>query len=491
MTKRLLRSVIEFDQEITPPNLLRNFQLLRKAVDAETIAWGREDDEAIYNLVEGFYLQNGEVPAEVTIGDYFRRLNRIDIVERLDDIRIERPYARSNFLELLRSLQEEQARVKAYDVLKKTSEILMKGVKDERTGELLYGVDAATTFVVRRMEELRVSESNAQVFGDIRTDGAAAREEYDRAESDRGGALGAISGIREIDEACRGAKKGELWIHAGFPGELKTMLACNWGYNLVTRFKKNVVYVSFEMTREQIRRSIYVRHSANARFAMQGFAPLDYGRVRDGELTREEKDFYYNYVIPDFESNPTYTTFEVVTPDREWTMLDVKHAVEQLHREFEVGFVILDHGQWIEARKGRKSKDYVIELNSVITDAKRMALNFDYNTGVPVLMLFQINRNGKAEADKNDGVYKMSALTYANNAEKTADVITTTYLNDELRRSHATKVTNLKNRDNALFAPFIASVNFACRKISSEGQNGAEGMEVTRCDEYAGFMSPV
>jgi DnaB-like helicase C terminal domain len=192
-------------------------------------------------------------------------------------------------------------------------------------------------------------------------------------------------------------------------------------------------------------------------------------------------------VIKDFTTNPTYTTFEIVTPDREWTMQDVRTQIETLHREFEVGLVILDHGQWIEPRKQRKNKDYTIELNSVITDAKRMALTFDGNQGVPVLMLFQINRNGKTEADKNDGVYKMNALTYANNAEKTADVITTTYLNPELRRNGQTKFTNLKNRDNPLFDPFIARVMFGCRRIESIERDGSDGFVM---DEYNSVMSP-
>jgi intein/homing endonuclease len=131
-------------------------------------------------------------------------------------------------------------------------------------------------------------------------------------------------------------------------------------------------------------------------------------------LTQEEKDFYQNVVIRDFDSNPTYTHFEVVCPDRDWNMDDVRAQLELLHKEFEVGLVVLDHGQWIEPRKARKNKDYTIELNSVVNDSKRLALTFDHNAGVPVLMLFQINRNGKDDADKNDGIYKLKALTYAN-----------------------------------------------------------------------------
>lgn len=206
-----------------------------------------------------------------------------------------------------------------------------------------------------------------------------------------------------------------------------TMLASNWCYNAVTRFKKNVVYVSFEMPRDQIRRNIYTIHTSNARFLNQGYQGIDYRSIRDGNMTKAEKEFYFDCVIPDFTTNPTYGTFEVVTPDREWTMDDVRSEIELLHKEFEVGLVVLDHGQWIEAKKTKKNKDYTIELNSVITDAKRLALNFDHNSGIPVLMLFQINRTGKTDADKNEGVYKMNALTYANNCLIDGTMVSTEY----------------------------------------------------------------
>ena len=901
MPKRLLRSIIEFDKEISPENLVRNFQRLRKAVDVGQFDWGPEDDK-IYKYALGFFIQHFEMPSEQTVLDYFQSVNNVEVLDRLKYVASEKPYARAGFVHLLRELQEAQVSVKAIQLLKETHEILMKGIEDKKTGEVKKGFEEAALHFTKRAQEIRIDEHNVQIHGDIRRDGERMREEYATAENDRGRVLGVLSGINEIDESCKGAKKGELWMHAAFPGELKclagdavvldhntgryrtlkelhdaqelpvvtaladegrgthelvlatashlvqngvrevydvtlssgrsvgatanhkfftptgwvelqdlkpgawvatpakmaldvpryrrqftdsevkvvgyllgdgcltdsnltltasndairedfigcledmglregdadyetpsfkvllpadrapsvkisrssgrgnspmispvwwlldglgllgkgayekeipaalwslpndqvslllgalwstdgschaadhersdrespsrrndisyasvsrklcggvqtlllrlgiqssvtrvdttykgepyvfyvvrvvtnpskllfvdlvkvigkeeafarlrerlpltddrifptafipegmkirwwgangerwryatntknrpgarvdtlalfrapavdvalsgdlnwekvdqielrgpemtydlavpqhhsfvvndivthnTTLAANWCYNAVTRFHKNVVYVSFEMPRDQIRRNIYTLHSSNARFANQGFAPIDYRHIRDGLLSKQEKEFYFDCVIPDFTTNPTYATFEVVTPDREWTMSDVRQQLEMLHKEFEVGLVVLDHGQWIEARKARKNKDYTIELNSVITDAKRLALNFDHNNGIPVMMLFQINRTGKTEADKNDGVYKMNALTYANNAEKTADVITTTYWNTDMRNSGRTKFTNLKNRDNPLFEPFEAHVNMTCRRIMS------------------------
>jgi replicative DNA helicase len=484
MPKRLLRSIIEFDKEVTPEQLVRNFQRLRRCIEIEQFAWGRPEDDRLYKYLESFFTQYFEMPSAQTVLEHFEKIGGVEEIERLKDLQVERPRIRASFSSLLRELQEEQGRVRAMTLLKETAEILHKGIEDKKSGEVKKGVDDAILHFAQRSQELRLADTNVQIHGDIREDADKMKEEYDLAERDKGKVFGTLSGIDEIDEACKGAKKSELWIHAGFPGELKSTLAINWCYNAVTKFRKNVVYVSFEMPREQIRRNIFALHSANPRFARMGYEPLDYRSIRDGTLTKQEKEFYYELVVPDFRDNPGYTTFEVVTPDREWTMDDVRSHLELLHKEFEVGLVVLDHGQWIEARKARRNRDYTIELNSVINDSKRLALNFDHNNGVAVLMLFQINRMGKDEADKNEGVYRMRALTYANSCEKTADIITTTYLNTELRQQGRTKFTNLKNRDNPLFEPFEAHVNFSCRRILSSRRMEPKGFSVDGHDTY-------
>jgi len=258
-----------------------------------------------------------------------------------------------------------------------------------------------------------------------------------------------------------------------------TSLAMNWCYNLVTRYKANVLYVSLEMPYHQLRRIGYVIHSASAKWQMEGFEkPLDYRMVRDGMLSPKDEAFYQE-VIRDFHKNPEYSSFEVWSPDREVDMDDIRLEAELLHKRMEVGMIVLDHGMLVNPRRKKRSKDYVVELNSVIRDAKKLALHFNQGEGIPVLMLFQINRQGKVEADKNEGRYKMSALTYANETDKSADIITTTYLNDEHRRQGTTLLCNLKNRDNPLFEPFPAEVNFSSRRIrnrNSMNTNYGHGM---------------
>jgi replicative DNA helicase len=485
MILKLLRSVIEFDQEVSPENLVLNFQKLRKAVEAGQLEWGRPDDEAIYRYCNGFFVEHFEMPSAHTVKDYFEGTNNVEAQDRLKYVAAERPYARTNYTHLLNSIKEEQTSLKLRVVLKEAQEILGKGLKDEKTGETVKGNEAAMFYVQRKAQQILSVDSNTQVFGDIRQEADIMIEEYEKAESDPASSYGVLCGITEIDNICKGIKPGELWLHAAFPSHLKTMFASNWSYNAVTKYRTNVVFISLEMTRPAMRRNAYSLHSANTKFAAQGFKPLDYRAIRDGQLTPEQKQFYKEIVCPDFKSNKNYGTYELVIPDRDWTMSDIRTQLELLNREFEVGLVVIDYGLLVHPETKRKSDSYVQEMNAIVTASKKMALHFNKGAKVPVLMLFQTNRNGKDEADKNDGIYQMSALTWANAAEKDADVITTTYLNKELRQQRRTKFTNLKNRDNPLFEPFEAYVEWEPRKIMSLQHAEPQGFNV---DESAAYL---
>lgn len=471
MPKRLLRSIIEFDQEISPENLIRNFQRLRRAVEMHQMRWDRPEDHDIYRYATAFFAKHGEMPSTATLLDYFQSVKGLEAIERVKDIAKEPPYARANFSNLLRDIQEQQISGKAINLLKQAAEITAKGKGDQK------GWDAAYELLVKEGQKLRIDDGDQILINQNIRDATAIealKEEYQHAKQDKGSAVGVLCGINEIDNECMGIKKGDLWIHGAFPGELKTTFAVNWCYSAMTRFNTNVVFMSLEMPLEQIRRNFAALHTSNNRFLNKGFKPLDYRKIRYGTLTDEEETQYFD-ALEDFKSNPTYCTCEVVSPDSKWDINQVTQKLEMLHKEFEVGMVVIDHGQWLDAQEGNKSKDYTITMNSIIDDCKRLAKTFNHNEGIPVLLLWQINREGKSDADKHEGVYKASAFTYANNVEKTADVITTTYINPEMKTQQRTKFTCIKNRDGDTFQPFEAHVNFTCRRILSPQRAVPEG----------------
>jgi replicative DNA helicase len=464
----ILHSVIDCDPEISQGNLIRNFSKLQDEVSNGLNFGAVETYSNIYKYLLDYYTTNLEMPTIQTVYDYFRETNEIEVIEKIKDLQVARPYARTNFVRLLENLKETQNRVSLTVLLKETHEIANKGIENKKNKEKIIGAEAAINYLLEKIHTIQISNP-VKISVDVRKQGELLREEYKKGKEDKGNVVGIPSGIRELDEVCYGIHAGNLWIHAAYTAELKTTFSINWGYKAVTEYRKGVVFVSLEMRQEDLRRSIYTIHSGCKRFEIKGYNPINYDMVKKNLLTPEEEDFWLNHVITDFESNPTYTRYQVVTPDRDWTIDDVRLHLEALHREFEIGMIVLDHAQLFKPRKTQMNRDYVISLNSIIEDAKRLALTFNHNKGIPVLLLMQINREGKAAADKNNGVYpSLNCLTYSNAAEKSADVVTTTYLNPELRGIGQTVFTTLKNRDNKIIPPFSAMVDLAgCRKMKS------------------------
>ncbi len=470
----LLRSVIDFDETVSQEHLTSNFQKLWTS----RIDWNRTDEKKIYEWVKQYFQLHMEMPSHLTVRDYFEREKDLEVVERIKDLEKLQAYIRTNFTHLLNSVLEEQNRIKTIQLFKDGIEIASRGLLVDK--EKVVGVRSAISYVTSNAHNLIISAHNAKLRGNLRADGQQVWDEYELAKANKDLVWGKFTGLNAIDQVCHGIKKGELWMHAAYAGELKTTFATNWAYNLVTRYRTNVFYVSLEMTYEHIRKLIYVIHSSNKKFELLGYKPLDYRKVRDGELTPEDEAFF-QVVIDDFTNNPEYGAFDVWRPDEDVSIDDVKLEAELSHKQNEIGFMVVDHGGLLEARKKKRNKDYVVELNSVIRDTKKLALNFNHGEAVPILLLFQINRAGKDEADKSEGKYKAKALAYANEAERSADVITTTYLNDEHRKNGTTIFCNLKNRDNPLVDTFEASVDFACRRLynfDGIAKSGGPGMSI-------------
>lgn len=463
MSKGLLRSVIDVDQSISQEHLISNFQRLMSA----RIEWTQPADERIYTYLMGYFQQRLELPARQTIVDYFSAIRDQEVIERVKDFDGVQPYYRSNYVHLISATVEDQSKIKALTYFKEAQEIITKGLIIDK--EKKQGLREGMMHIMRQAHQLLVHDHNGRTQGNLREDGQEVWDRYQEAKANKSLAWGKFCGLNEIDKVIRGINKGELWLHAAYTGELKTTFALNWAYNLITRYRSNVFYTTLEMPYEQVQTMIYVMHSSNPRFKAQGYDPLDYDKVKAGNLTEAEENFY-KVVIDDFVHNEEYGSFEVWGPSEDVTTDDIKMAAELAHQKNPIGLLVIDHGGLVEPRKKKRSKDYVVELNSVLRDSKKMALHFNHGEKVPILLLFQINREGKDYADKNEGRYKLRALSYANEAERSADLVTTTYLNDDHRTAGTTLFDCLKRREGPRFNPFVAGVHWGSKRIANRDQ---------------------
>ena len=464
--KKILRSVINVDGTLGKEDLRRNVFHLAES----NLEFLQNEDQEIWDYVYDYAMAYSESPSSNTIRDYFEDENEFEALDRLDEVEaLSKIYTKSDFENLVRDKLEKQYNRETEFLFKEAAHILRDGKTEN--GEHYQGYQDALKYILENADDLMTAGDGMEFRSDITNDAGRMREKFRNTVNNIQNAWGRGTGLYPIDKTCRGIKPGELWLHAGFTSELKTTFALNWAYKTAFVFGYNVYYVSLEMNVEKIRDIIYVMHSSHPKFRKQGYEALDYRKVRDGvnekgeKITQEEIDFY-NMVIDDIEryAGDEYGSFEVECPKKEnATIPQIKNRMEMYHQSVPIHLAFLDYFGLVQPHRNLGS--FYQELNSIIRAAKQMCMNFNNGEKLPLVALHQINREGKKEAEKNNGIYTKRALADANEAERTSDVISYTYLNEELRESNEVKIGCLKNRDNPLWEPFIARVDFQNRFI--------------------------
>jgi replicative DNA helicase len=128
-------------------------------------------------------------------------------------------------------------------------------------------------------------------------------------------------------------------------------------------------------------------------------------------------------------------------------------------------FIVVDYVGLMFPDKNDRYGDWNIDLNNIIKRLKNLALNFDSGRKIRVISPFQINRKGFDEAEKNDGHYKLSALSNANEAERSSDLIITTYMTDDMKKAGLLKIGCLAHRRGGVFDPFEAHIDFGSKHV--------------------------
>jgi hypothetical protein len=223
----------------------------------------------------------------------------------------------------------------------------------------------------------------------------------------------------------------------------------------------------------QCRKIIYAIHSSHEKFAQVrkdlGISKsLDYSQIRDGELPPEARKFMFDHVVPDFNdpaNNYGHIHIEVADPDKnDFNVNDLRSRCELLYsKDPAIRMVTIDHAGLMQSRGSYRSTTE--RLNEVLRDLKRLAMSFNRGAGIAVIALFQISREGFKSAEKNGGRYNLTHLSYANEAERSSDIVTAGWVDTELMESNLVKIQCLKSRDNAPFADFYAGVLWPCRRV--------------------------
>jgi len=278
----------------------------------------------------------------------------------------------------------------------------------------------------------------------------------------------------------------------------------NWAYSQAVYFLHPSLIFSLEMPYNQCRRILYAMHSIHDKFkhiryelGLQQYPDdqvgLPYKAIRDGQLNDvhpNARQFLLDYVVPDFNGvqvigddildpfsgepwvNPEEygnIHIEVADPDKsDFTVLDVRHRAEVLYDNSKFRTIFVDHMGLMAPRKWVSSTTE--RLNEVLRDLKKLAMNFNRGHGIAVMGLFQISREGMKSAEKikeKTGMaqYNLTHLSYANEAERSSDVVTASWKDEDLAKQNRIQFQCLKTRDGEPFMPFLARIEWPCRRL--------------------------
>lgn len=495
--KTLLRSCFAADPTDDLTLLAQNYHALLES----GLGFDTTEDNIIWSFISDFYRSHGHVPNHDTLHAHFESIQEGEVVNRIGRLAITKAKVRGDFLSYLEDKVRDRKNRLTFELFKEAQQIVASGIeiKDQRGKPIkLQGAVDAIRHVLDRSHDLVSPTFGGKLSGNVTRDGEDFLARYDRIKADPTYGIGQYTGIRDVDATLNGAKRHELWIHCAFTGQLKSTFALHWAYIQSVYFGFSSVYFSLEMPYLQCRNLIYTMHSAHEDFAevrkKLGIETtgLDYEKIRDGKLEPNEEQFLREYVVPDFNGRPTVPHdaphslhpsaygdihIEVADPDKnDYSVLDLRSRAELIFSKTPFHMIFVDHAGLMSSRQ--RYSNTTEKLNEVIRDLKRLAMSFNRGMGIAVVCLFQISREGFRQAEKNGGRYNLTMLSYANEAERSADIVTATWLDDELRKLDRAIFQCLKSRDQKPFDRVPVRVEFPCRRLIVD-----DSMSIEEIDE--------
>jgi replicative DNA helicase len=471
--KRIFRSIIDIHKEGKPTIEQAELVLNYRAFQNSNIEPEDPSYIKLYHIIEAHFRDYKEVPSVQLIRQKAEKDGDEGVLASLKDIVQEVPYIRSNYHALLKEKFEEQCKDRLQQTIQKTWEAANAGLKVGK--KEIKGIGSAIEYFISESRKLRMGDLSIKTESNIKSteDSKEVKDLYNKKKENPLAHVGMYSFLDRIDDVVRGLKPGELMLVAAYVKQGKTILTSNLAYNGIVQ-GLNGLFISLEMNFEEMRDLFYVLHGCNPDWIdhpkfSKLMGKVTYDKVTYGELSALEQEFH-TAIADDFCSRGDfgdlilYQPTESLTPSK-LEMIAYDYNSRLADKGKRLDFVVVDYVGLMVPDKNDRYGDWNIDLNNIIKKMKNMAINFDNGRKIRVISPFQINRTGHKEAEKNDGQYKLSALSNANEAERSSDLIITTYMSDEMKKSGLIKIGCLAHRKGAEFNAFEASIDFGTRHV--------------------------
>ncbi len=209
--------------------------------------------------------------------------------------------------------------------------------------------------------------------------------------------IGISTGFIDLDKITSGFQRGDLIIVAGRPSMGKTSFSLNIAESVAIEEKLTVAVFSLEMPGQQLAMRLLSSNSGVplSKIRSGNFTDADWGRLNPAMRWLKNSSMYIDSSVS-------------LTP------LELRSRARRLARQHDVGLIIIDYLQLIEA--SNKSDNRATEISGITRAMKSLAKELN----VPVVALSQLNRSVESRPNKRP---VMADLRESGAIEQDADVI--------------------------------------------------------------------
>ncbi len=416
----------------------------------------------LFQMLERYAEVTGAIITRPALGDLLRAASadagKVALFEETYDLLASVPADEASFRWSLQQLRELAAERATSEALTQAMHVLTRGLEDHR-GDLMRGHHAARQHLLSRFAEIdRDLAMQESPEGDMRTEGQDMLGEYARREAIRRSGLnaGIRFGIPTLDAKVDGINPGELALLAGYSNEGKTSAMVQLSWSAAVEQGRNVVILTTETVRDQVRRRILARHSCLPHFGLpRGLNSRD---IKLGTLSEEHKAALAA-VVTDFTANPAYGRVWITQVPRGATIGYIESKLTRYQRMFPIDLVVMDYLALLKAEKRRNTDRE--ELGSILKDAKQLATGHNDGNGVAFVSPWQVSRTARFEAERT-GSYTPAALSETAEATNSPDLIVSLLAPlDNHARTAKLKMQVMKNRDGETAGSIEVMVDYA------------------------------
>lgn len=392
------------------------------------------DKDAVLTVIEmlkpsDFYKpEHEEIYAAIL--DLYEASKAIDLLTLKEQLRLRGKYDIINGFEYLVSLTSPMysvANVEYYAEIVREKSTLRKLIKSANiiSQESYDAKEDAITITEKAEKEIfniiQHKENSYALIKDVLVD---TFDNLEKLASQEEGIIGIPSGFADLDSKTLGFLPGQLVIVAARPAMGKSAFALNILTNAAIKSNKSVVYFSLEMGKEELVNRI-----------LSAEAMVDSSKIRSGKL--EDEDW-----ISLTNASGTLSEAKIILDDSAgFSPIELRARCRKLKMEYDIGLVVIDYLQLMDASKNNASRQ--ADISEISRSLKVLAREI----GVPIIALSQLSR---APEQRPDHRPMLSDLRESGSIEQDADMVMFLYRDDyynpETEKKNIAEVILAKNR---------------------------------------------